>query len=77
MPPSPLYLITGASRGLGRAMAEQLLQPGNLLLCISRRQSPELAGQAAKAGSGVELMQWEQDLADPVSAAARVRDWLP
>lgn len=76
MPASHLYLITGASRGLGRAMAEQLLQPGNLLLCISRRQSPELAEQAGKAGSGVELVQWEQDLADPVPAAARVRGWL-
>ncbi|MBT2336131.1 SDR family NAD(P)-dependent oxidoreductase [Variovorax paradoxus] len=76
MPTSHLYLITGASRGLGRAMAEQLLQPGNMLLCISRRQSPELAEQASKAGSGVELVQWEQDLADPLAAAARVREWL-
>ncbi|HWT19163.1 MAG TPA: SDR family NAD(P)-dependent oxidoreductase [Variovorax sp.] len=75
MPTSHLYLITGASRGLGRAMAEQLLQPGNVLLCISRRQSPELAEQAGKQ-AGVELVQWEQDLADPVAAATRVRGWL-
>ena len=75
MPTSHLYLITGASRGPGRALAEQLLQPGNVLLCISRRQSPELAEQAGKQ-AGVELVQWEQDLADPVAAATRVRGWL-
>lgn len=74
MPTPHLHLITGASRGLGRAMAEQLLQPGAVLLCISRRQNPELAEQAAK--SGAELVQWEQDLADPVAAAARVTEWL-
>ena len=77
MSTSHLYLITGASRGLGRAMAEQLLQPGNVLLCISRRQSAELAELASKQSqAGVELVQWEQDLSDPVAAAARVRDWL-
>ncbi|MED7641720.1 UNVERIFIED_CONTAM: SDR family NAD(P)-dependent oxidoreductase, partial [Lactobacillus acidophilus] len=74
MPTSHLYLITGASRGLGRAMAEQLLQPGHVLLSIPRRQSPGLAEQAKAAG--VELVQWEQDLSDPVASAARLREWL-
>lgn len=83
MPTTQLHLITGASRGLGRAMAEQLLeQPGNhVLLGISRRQSPELADHAKKKANNsnsnsVELIQWEQDLSDPISAAARVREWL-
>lgn len=72
-----LYLITGASRGLGHAIAEQLLQqPGTVLLCISRRQSPALAELAAKRGTDVELIQWEQDLSNPIAAAARVREWL-
>ena len=37
---SVLTLITGASRGLGRAMAEQLLQAGHVVLGISRKQDP-------------------------------------
>jgi benzil reductase ((S)-benzoin forming) len=69
-----LTLITGASRGLGRAMAEQLLQPGHLVLGISRKQDAQLAELARKAGA--ELVQWEQDLSDPVAASARVSAWL-
>lgn len=72
--PSHLTVITGASRGLGRAMAEQLLQAGHTVLGIARKPSPELA-EAAKAG-GAELTQWEQDLSDPVAAAARLSAWL-
>lgn len=30
------YIITGASRGIGKALAEQLLQPDNIIYCISR-----------------------------------------
>lgn len=74
MTASHLTLITGASRGLGRAMAEQLLQPGHLVLGISRRQDPQLAELAQQAGT--ELVQWEQDLSDPVAASARVSAWL-
>lgn len=71
---SHLTLITGASRGLGRAMAEQLLQAGHTVLGISRRQEPQLAELAQKAGA--ELVQWEQDLSDPVAASARLAAWL-
>jgi benzil reductase ((S)-benzoin forming) len=71
---SHLTLITGASRGLGRAMAEQLLQAGHMVLGISRRQEPELAQLAQQAG--VELIQWEQDLSDPVAASARLSAWF-
>jgi len=71
---SHLTLITGASRGLGRAMAEQLLQAGHMVLGISRRQDPQLAQLAQQAGA--ELIQWEQDLSDPVAASARLSAWL-
>lgn len=75
MKSSQLTIITGASRGLGRAMAEQLLaQPGQRLLCISRQADAQLAAQASEAGT--ELEQWQQDLADPVPAAARLAAWL-
>jgi len=71
---SHLTLITGASRGLGHAMAEQLLQAGHMVLGISRRQEPQLAALAQTAGA--ELIQWEQDLSDPEAASARVSAWL-
>jgi len=74
MTTSRLIILTGASRGMGRAMAGRLLQPGNKLLCISRRSDPSLAEQASSRGTGLE--QWEQDLADPVAAAERVAAWL-
>ncbi len=69
-----LTILTGASRGMGAAIAEQLLQPGRTLLCISRGAHPHLAAQAAAAGATVE--QWPLDLAAPLPAAARLEAWL-
>jgi NAD(P)-dependent dehydrogenase (short-subunit alcohol dehydrogenase family) len=69
-----LYILTGASRGMGLAMAEQLLQKGNALLCISRHAHPDLASAAQKAN--VPLTQWTHDLADGEGASARLREWL-
>ena len=69
-----LYILTGASRGMGLAMAEQLLQPGNTLLCISRHTNADLALAAQKAA--VPLSQWTHDLADGEGASERLRDWL-
>jgi benzil reductase ((S)-benzoin forming) len=69
-----LYILTGASRGMGLAMAQQLLAKGNTLLCISRKASAELATSAQI--SGQDLMQWTHDLADTEGVSARLRDWL-
>lgn len=69
-----LVILTGASRGLGRAMAEQLLAPGRCLLTISRR--PDAALAALAAGRGADLEQWALDLAHGVGAAARLEAWL-
>jgi len=70
-----LVILTGASRGMGRAMAEQLLaQPGTTLLCISRRSDATLGAQGLAEGSSVE--QWEQDLAEPAAAAQRLSAFL-
>ena len=55
-----LTILTGASRGMGLAMAQQLLRPGHALVCISRHRNPDLASLAARAGATLE--QWEQDL---------------
>ena len=69
-----LFIITGASRGLGAAMADQLLQPANVLLCVSRSPNPGLAERALATTTRVE--QWQRDLADPVPVAQALEAWL-
>lgn len=69
-----LTILTGASRGMGLAMAQQLLAPGHTLLCISRQENPQLATQAAQAGCKLE--QWPLDLSHSREAAAMLRQWL-
>ncbi|NMM75247.1 short-chain dehydrogenase [Rhodococcus sp. SRB_17] len=72
--PYHLTILTGASRGMGLAMARQLLRPGHLLLAISRHANTDLAAQAQ--ASGAQLEQWQQDLAQGEAAAERLRSWL-
>lgn len=69
-----LFILTGASRGMGLAIAQQLLQSGNSVLCISRSINDALAEQANDAG--VKLVQWSQDLALSTRAGARLEQWL-
>jgi len=69
-----LYILTGASRGMGLAMAEQLLAPDHRLLCLSRQTNAALATQAAARGCA--LTQWPCDLSRAVEAAAALSDWL-
>ena len=68
--PRQLYILTGASRGMGAAIAQQLLAPDHLLLCLSRQHNAALDA----AGSRVE--QWAIDLSQPVEVAARLGAWL-
>ncbi|HMN20620.1 MAG TPA: SDR family NAD(P)-dependent oxidoreductase [Ottowia sp.] len=72
--PRHLTVLTGASRGMGRAMAEQLLAAGHVVLTLARHESPALAEQAA--GHGTPLTQWTVDLADGASIDGRLREWL-
>lgn len=74
MTPHPLTILTGASRGMGRAMAEQLLHRGAHLLCISRQTSADLAALAQERGARLE--QWSADLADAAPVAQRLLPWL-
>jgi benzil reductase ((S)-benzoin forming) len=69
-----LFVITGASRGMGQAIAEQLLRPGHRLLCISRSASDTLAAHAGVAA--VPLEQWTMDLSQPAAAASALEQWL-
>ena len=65
-----LTIITGASRGLGRALAEDRLKRGDQVLTLSRRP-PDLAVPA-----GAELLPWQADLANPEPLAAQLAAWL-
>ena len=69
-----LTILTGASRGMGLALAGQLLDANALLLCISRGSNAALAAQAAACGA--ELLQWQADLAEPAPVAERLAQWL-
>ncbi|HTH79563.1 MAG TPA: SDR family NAD(P)-dependent oxidoreductase [Ramlibacter sp.] len=60
-----LTIVTGASRGMGQAIAAQLIEAGHEVLGISRKTSPEL-----------KCEQWPQDLARADVAAARLETWL-
>ncbi len=69
-----LTILTGASRGMGLAMAMQLADAGHALLCISRKTSDALAAHAAARGTPLE--QWPQDLARAEAVAAKLETWL-
>lgn len=69
-----LCILTGASRGMGLAMAEQLLAPDHHLLCISRHTSPTLATLAAQQACALE--QWSMDLSDAQPVASALSLWL-
>lgn len=63
-----LSIVTGASRGLGRAVAELLLARGEYVIAISRR--------APEGLSSPGLQHWPADLADAGAASQRLHDWL-
>jgi NAD(P)-dependent dehydrogenase (short-subunit alcohol dehydrogenase family) len=64
-----LFIVTGASRGLGLAMTNRLLEQQDVeLLTISRKPNAALADS--------RLTQWALDLTQPLQAAARLQSWL-
>lgn len=69
-----LCIVTGASRGLGRAIVEQLLAPDRTLLTIARQ--PDHSLDAAAAAAGARLEQWALDLAHDLGVSARLEAWL-
>lgn len=68
-----LTILTGHSRGMGRAMACRLLAAGHKVLGISRGR---LQGLGPSAGAAGELTEWQVDLADGAPVARRLQTWL-
>ena len=69
-----LFIVTGASRGLGAAMVERLAVRGHVVLGIARRNDPAQVERARACGGRVE--QWNADLAAPADVAERLHGWL-
>ena len=69
-----LTILTGASRGLGLALAKQLLAPKHTLLCISRHRNEALAEQAR--AQGATLLQWTEDLTQGAAVSRQLEAWL-
>lgn len=67
-------LITGASSGLGRALAEALAAPGTAL-CLTGRDAPRLAEAAAACRSrGATVREAVVDVRDAAAMEALIRD---
>lgn len=61
-------VITGASRGLGLAMAAGLARAGYAVIAIARKESAEIARLASEHPGGIRFCAW--DLADIASLGA-------
>src|SRR5574341_1502416 len=67
-------IVTGGSRGIGRAVAERLCQEGaNVAVCARNRESLKEAERALEAAGGGRVLTVEADLTEP-TAADRVVD---
>ncbi len=73
--PTPITIITGASRGLGLAIAQALRARGHRLLTLQRQPNAALAASNAPAAAPL-VEQWALDLAEPAAAAARLHAWV-
>ena len=71
---SPVTIITGASRGLGLAIAKQLLAKGHRILTLQRTPNADLTKFAGNLPEMLE--QWSVDLTSPVEVAEQLQQWV-
>lgn len=53
------YIITGTSKGLGKAIAKKLIWDNNYLFCISRTKNEELIFMSANSNCKVEYIEFD------------------
>ncbi len=53
------YIITGASSGIGAAIAESFVETGNTIFCVSRRKNKDLMNMAGDAGVALEYISMD------------------
>jgi NAD(P)-dependent dehydrogenase (short-subunit alcohol dehydrogenase family) len=65
-----LSIVTGASRGLGLAICQQLLAQSHVVVAIARKRTD------LPVPPGAELLTWALDLSEPRAAARHLEVWL-
>lgn len=66
-----LAILTGASRGIGAAMARDLLKPDTHLITLARRIDPELDARANAVGATLQQIQIDLSDLNAADQAAR------
>jgi short-subunit dehydrogenase len=74
-PPPRAILVTGASRGLGAALAERFAAPGVALRLVARGAEGLAATAARCAARGAEVESAAIDVRDAAAMADRLRAW--
>lgn len=67
---STVAIVTGASRGLGLALAEQLLQAGASVITLARGSNDALAEKAAQHGARLQQLQVDLSQTASIESAA-------
>lgn len=64
------YIITGASRGLGEAIAENLFSKDNHLLCVSRRSNDDLITRGGLKDCRIDFIEFDFNFLEEIDMLA-------